>query len=38
MGVDFLEFLRSGETDIHAFLKRQPGLKRRHKLTGPTSL
>jgi hypothetical protein len=38
MGVDFLEFLRSGETDIHAFLKRQQGLKRRQKLTGPTTL
>ncbi len=28
MGVDFLDFLRSGEKDIHAFAERQPGRRR----------
>jgi len=29
MGVDFLDFLRSGEKDIHAFAENQPRRKRR---------
>ncbi len=29
MGVDFLDFLRSGEKDIHAFAESQRGRKRR---------
>src|SRR5271155_1389664 len=29
MGVDFLDFLRSGEKDIHAFAENRRGRKRR---------
>jgi hypothetical protein len=29
MGVDFLDFLRSGEKDIHAFAENRPGRRRR---------
>jgi len=29
MGVDFLDFLRSGEKDIHTFAENRPGRKRR---------
>lgn len=29
MGVDFLDFLRSGETDIHAFAESRRGRRRR---------
>jgi hypothetical protein len=29
MGVDFLDFLRSGEKDVHAFAESQRGRKRR---------
>jgi hypothetical protein len=28
-GLDFLDFLRSGEKDIHAFAENRPGRKRR---------
>jgi predicted RecB family nuclease len=33
MGVDFLDFLRSGEKDIHAFVESRGGRGRRHRAT-----
>ncbi len=38
MGVDFLDFLRSGEKDIHAFAENQPGRRRRKSITEPSVL
>ena len=35
MGVDFLDFLRSGEKDIHAFAESRPGRKRRSPTSEP---
>jgi len=35
MGVDFLDFLRSGEKDIHAFAESQHGRKRRSGGSNP---
>jgi hypothetical protein len=34
MGVDFLDFLRSGEKDIHAFAESRRG--RRRRMQSPT--
>jgi hypothetical protein len=38
MGVDFLDFLRSGEKDIHAFAESRRGRGRRTQTSQPTSL
>ncbi|MGO8928130.1 MAG: TM0106 family RecB-like putative nuclease [Limisphaerales bacterium] len=38
MGVDFLDFLRSGEKDIRAFADSRPGRRRRTKTSQPTGL
>ena len=38
MGVDFLEFLRSGEKDIHAFAESRAGRRRRPSATPLTDL
>jgi hypothetical protein len=38
MGVDFLEFLRSGEKDIHAFAESRRGRRRRTQTSQPPSL
>jgi hypothetical protein len=38
MGVDFLDFLRSGEKDIHAFAESRRGCRRRTQPTQPTGL
>lgn len=38
MGVDFLDFLRSGEKDIHAFAESRQRRKRRTQTSQPTSL
>jgi predicted RecB family nuclease len=38
MGVDFLEFLRSGEKDIHAFAESRRGRRRRTQTSQPTGL
>ena len=35
MGVDFLDFLRSGEKDIHAFAESRRGRKRRSPTSEP---
>ena len=37
MGVDFLDFLRSGEKDIHAFAESRRGRRRRPQASPPTS-
>jgi len=36
MGVDFLDFLRSGEKDIHAFAESRR--RRRHGRVGPVAV
>ena len=36
MGVDFLDFLRSGEKDIHAFAESRRGRTRRTQASQPT--
>ncbi len=38
MGVDFLDFLRSGEKDIHAFAESRRGRGRRTQTSQPTGL
>ena len=38
MGVDFLDFLRSGEKDIHAFAESWRRRKRPSQTSQPTSL
>jgi len=38
MGVDFLDFLRSGEKDIHAFAESQRGRRRRTPISEPKAL
>jgi predicted RecB family nuclease len=38
MGVDFLDFLRSGEKDIHAFAESRRGRKRRPPTSEPKAL
>jgi predicted RecB family nuclease len=38
MGVDFLDFLRSGEKDIHAFAESRQGRRRRQRPIQPTAL
>jgi hypothetical protein len=38
MGVDFLDFLRSGEKDIHAFAESRHGRKRRTQTSQPVGL
>src|SRR5439155_8239879 len=38
MGVDFLDFLRSGEKDIHAFAESRRGRRRRSQTSAPTGL
>ncbi len=38
MGVDFLDFLRSGERDIHAFAESRRGWKRPSRSSQPTGL
>jgi hypothetical protein len=38
MGVDFLDFLRSGEKDIHAFAESRQGRRRRTHTSQPTGL
>ena len=38
MGVDFLDFLRSGERDIHAFAESRRGRRRRTQTSQPTGL
>jgi hypothetical protein len=38
MGVDFLDFLRSGEKDIHAFAESRHGRKCRSQVSPPTAL
>ena len=38
MGVDFLDFLRSGEKDIHAFAESRRGRRRRTQTSQPTGL
>jgi hypothetical protein len=35
MGVDFLDFLRSGEKDIHAFAESRRGHRRRTQSSPP---
>ena len=36
MGVDFLDFLRSAEKDIHAFAQSRRGRKRSSQTSSPT--
>jgi len=36
MGVDFLDFLRSGEKDIHAFAESRRGRRRRTQTSQTT--
>jgi len=38
MGVDFLDFLRSGEKDIHAFAESRRGRRRRSPTGKPKAL
>ena len=38
MGVDFLDFLRSGEKDIHAFAESRRGRRRRTQTSQPAGL
>ena len=38
MGVDFLDFLRSNEKDIHAFAESRRGRRRRTQTSPPTGL
>lgn len=38
MGVDFLDFLRSGEKDIHAFAESRRGRRRRTQTSQPAAL
>ncbi|MEI2723866.1 MAG: hypothetical protein V9H26_10090 [Verrucomicrobiota bacterium] len=38
MGVDFLDFLRSGEKDIHAFAESRRGRRRRTQTSQPPGL
>ena len=38
MGVDFLDFLRSGEKDIHAFAESRRGRRRRSPTSEPKAL
>jgi len=38
MGVDFLDFLRSGEKDIHAFAESRRGRRRRVQTSQPPEL
>src|SRR5208282_4934342 len=38
MGLDFLDFLRSGEKDIYAFAERRRGRRRRTQTSQPTGL
>jgi hypothetical protein len=38
MGVDFLDFLRSGENDIHAFAESRRGRRRQPPTSQPTDL
>ena len=38
MGVDFLDFLRSGEKDIHAFAESRRGRRRRTQTSQTTGL
>jgi predicted RecB family nuclease len=38
MGVDFLDFLRSGEKDIYAFAETRPGRRRRPQASQPDGL
>ena len=38
MGVDFLDFLRSGEKDIHAFAESRRGRRRRSPASEPKAL
>lgn len=38
MGVDFLDFLRSGEKDIHAFAESRRRRRRRTQTNQPTGL
>lgn len=38
MGVDFLDFLRSGEKDIHAFAESRRGRRRRTQTKQATDL
>jgi hypothetical protein len=38
MGVDFLNFLRSAEKDIHAFAERHNGRRRRMQTSQPTGV
>jgi len=38
MGVDFLDFLRSGEKDIHAFAESRRGRRRRTQTSPPPGL
>jgi hypothetical protein len=38
MGVDFLDFLRSGEKDIHAFAESRRGRRRRSSTGEPKAL
>ena len=38
MGVDFLDFLCSGEKDIHAFAESRRGRKRRPQTSQPPGL
>jgi hypothetical protein len=37
IGVDFLDFLRSGEKDIHAFAESRCGRRRRSSANEPTA-
>jgi hypothetical protein len=38
MGVDFLDFLRSGEKDVHAFAESRRGRRQRTQTSQPDSL
>ena len=38
MGVDFLDFLRSGENDVHAFAESRRGRRRRSPTNEPKAL
>jgi hypothetical protein len=38
MGVDFVDFLRSGEKDIHAFAESRRGRRRRTQTRQPPGL
>ena len=38
MGVDFLDFLRSGEKDIHAFAESRRGRRHRPPIDEPTAM